>query len=120
MPADRVIQFREHQMPKLTSAKATLRSEVDRSIERSIEKLPRLAQINPDAALLIERNIDDWMLPPSSPEDGGTRTDHPGCLPRTMAIRRQARAHMKIAEVRAVIHVVFAQAALVDRMRQLK
>jgi hypothetical protein len=112
MPADRVIQFRERQMPKSACAKSTLPNEVALSLERSMEKLPRLAQSNPDAALLIERNIDDWMLPPSSPEDGGTRRDR---LPWG-----QARAHLKIAEVRAVITVVSAQAALVDRVRQLK
>jgi hypothetical protein len=106
MPADRVIQFRERQLPKPACAKSTLPDEVALSLERSIEKLPRLAQRNPNAALLIERHIDDWMVPPSSPEGGGPR--------------RQARAHLKLAEVRAVITVVSAQAALVDRLRRLK
>jgi hypothetical protein len=87
MPADRVVPFRER-------AQAT--TAAGRSIARSIEKLPRLARINPAAAILIERHIDDWMVPVSPPEDGGTRTENHDLLPQAVGFRRQAHARLPI------------------------
>lgn len=49
-------------------AKAELRGDVQASVARSIQKLPALGQQNPNAALLIERSIDDW-LPNPPPDD---------------------------------------------------
>jgi hypothetical protein len=40
-------------------------------LSREIQKLPRLGALNPDAALLIGQQIDDWI--PRS--NGGARTD---------------------------------------------
>jgi hypothetical protein len=56
-------------IPAPKPAKATLRPDVQGSVQRSIEKLPALGQRNPDAALLIERSIDDYM--PPADDDGG-------------------------------------------------
>ena len=55
-------------LPKRAPAKAVLRGDVQSSVERSIQKLPALGRRNPDAALLIERSIDDWM--PAGPSGG--------------------------------------------------
>lgn len=48
-------------LPKPAPAKAALRDDVAASVARSIDKLPVLARANPEAALLIERCITDWM-----------------------------------------------------------
>jgi hypothetical protein len=70
MPKSHVVAFpRLSTIPDPRPAKATLRSDVRVSVQRSIDKLPVLGQRNPDAALLIERSIDDYMPPPN--DDGG-------------------------------------------------
>lgn len=69
MLKSRVVEF-HRTVPQPTPAKAGLRPEVRVSVQRSIEKLPVLGQRNPDAALLIERSIDDYMPPPDD-DDGG-------------------------------------------------
>jgi hypothetical protein len=51
----------------------TVTQPVHLSVERSLKKLPRLGQINPKAARLIERIIDDWMVP--DPDEGNAETD---------------------------------------------
>ena len=66
MPTSRVLRFRD--LDKPLPAKARLRADVALSVSRSTQKLPILGERNPDAALLIERTIDDWTPPPS---DGG-------------------------------------------------
>jgi transcriptional regulator with XRE-family HTH domain len=48
---------------------AHIRADVRVSVQRSIEKLPVLGERNPDAALLIERSIDDYMPPPDDNQD---------------------------------------------------
>jgi hypothetical protein len=70
MPKSHVVEFqRLVSIPDPRPAKATLRADVEVSVQRSIGKLPVLGQRNPDAALLIERSIDDYMPPPD--DDGG-------------------------------------------------
>jgi len=70
MPKSHVVEFpRLSTIPDPRPAKATLRGDVRVSVQRSIDKLPVLGQRNPDAALLIERSIDDYMPPPN--DDGG-------------------------------------------------
>jgi hypothetical protein len=68
----RILRFRSlnaHPRP----AKAQLRADVQQSVHRSIQKLPTLGEQNPDAAMLIERSIDDWMPPPPDhPADART------------------------------------------------
>jgi hypothetical protein len=106
MPANRVLPFGErltlvHTTPPANGA-------VQLSIRRSIEKLPRLAQMNPEAALLIERHIDDWMVPAAAPVADGSRRDRRGLFQRAIAGRRQARAQV---DVRAVMRLVDAVSA---------
>ena len=68
--SDVVVAFpRLATIPTPRPAKATLRADVQGSVQRSIEKLPVLGERNPDAALLIERSIDDYM--PPADDDGG-------------------------------------------------
>jgi len=70
MLKSRIVEFsRLATIPEPKPAKATLRADVRVSVQRSIDKLPVLGQRNPDAALLIERSIDDYMPPPD--DDGG-------------------------------------------------
>jgi hypothetical protein len=109
MPANRVLPFGErltlvHTTPPANGA-------VQLSIRRSIEKLPRLAQMNPEAALLIERHIDDWMVPAAAPVADGSRRDRRGLFHRAIAGRRQARARIPIVDVRAVTRLVDAVSA---------
>jgi hypothetical protein len=71
----RVVEFpRLTAVPAPRPVKAALRPDVQGSVQRSIDKLPVLGQRNPDAALLIERSIDDWMPPPDG-DDGQTQTE---------------------------------------------
>lgn len=49
--------------------------DIRQSVERSLRKLPRLARLNPKAALVVERNIDDWM--PESPSGDRAPADRP-------------------------------------------
>jgi hypothetical protein len=112
MPADRVLLFGEHLTLVRPRATSPARQAVDLSVARSIDKLPRLAQINPEAALLIERNIDDWMVPSSVPDDADLPPTHRrGLFQRAIAGRRQARAQLPIADVRAVTRLVDAVSA---------
>ena len=46
-------------------------SAVRMSVLRSCDKLLLLAACNPEAALLIERCIDAWMLPAATADDDG-------------------------------------------------
>lgn len=65
--ADHVLKF--HVRAVASSAKATLRADVQRSVRRSSRKLSVLGRCDPVAALLIERNIDDWLQPYSHGDD---------------------------------------------------
>jgi hypothetical protein len=54
-----VIRFRASDT--LQAATGKMRPHVERSVRRSIQKLPMLGALNPDAALLIGQQIDDWI-----------------------------------------------------------
>jgi len=60
-PARQVLAF-ESRPP---TAKARLRADAQESITRSIEKLPILGLADADAALFVERTIDDLMPAPN-------------------------------------------------------
>jgi hypothetical protein len=60
MPNRHVLTFRSAS-PLVPSQEPALSPEIAASVERSIARLPLLAMTNPDAALLIERSINDWL-----------------------------------------------------------
>jgi hypothetical protein len=65
----RIVEFRRlARTPEPRPVKAVLRPDVALSVQRSLGKLPVLGQRFPDAALVIERSIDDYMPPPN--DDG--------------------------------------------------
>ena len=109
MPTSRVLRFRD--LDKPLPAKARLRADVALSVSRSAQKLPILGERNPDAALLIERTIDDWTPPP--PSDGGvdqSSSPHtavpPVCLTRVMKLPRTARPARWVSAELAAINAV--------------
>ena len=75
------------------------RADVLESVARSIQKLPALAEQNPDGALLIERCIDDFM--PAPPR--GHRADDEASTCRDTSRRRVAIAKQRITESRALL-----------------
>lgn len=72
-------------------APSRLRCDVQLSLHRSIKKLVVLAELDPEALLLVERHIDDWTLPLAPPEDGGTLIER---LEHTLSFRPRARVRM--------------------------
>jgi hypothetical protein len=71
-------------LPKAAAAKAALRptDEVGASIARSMRKLPELGRRNPDAALLIEREIDDYMPAETSDDETPPKVRLPNLVVR--------------------------------------
>jgi hypothetical protein len=90
-------------IPEPKPAKATLRSDVQASVQRSMHKLPMLGERNPDAAILIERSIDDFMPPPDN--EGG---DHAPADPPHHGAGNdhtpEARTHRCLMEMLVEIH----------------
>jgi hypothetical protein len=101
--SDRVLNFRKpSDVPRPKAAKARLRADVQRSIARSIEKLPILGRLNPSGALLIERTINDWMPPTSN---GGVGRDATTSALRGAADRRRRSRATLAAITDAIVRI---------------
>jgi transcriptional regulator with XRE-family HTH domain len=92
--------------PLAKKLRAPLRTtdDVGASIARSIRKLPELGRRNPDAALLIEREIDDYMPAPDAPPDPAARPRLPNLVVRNARHWAQ-EGRQRVEEARARIAI---------------
>jgi hypothetical protein len=91
-----VVEFhRLATIPAPKPAKAMLRADVQISVQRSIDKLPVLGERNPDAALLIERSIDDFM---PQPDDNGGQGQPVNAVIEIECIRRIQADLQRVAD----------------------